>query len=132
MGKNWRRGKSKNIGLTACNAIAGRLKADYLTFSTWDRVGKKYGVSGGLAYRVANGYEPRGAKARAALGFPVLVPAPACACGEVHLRKGRCPNAPKPTPPAWVTAAADLLACRERVAPAPVRVYGRGGKAVTW
>jgi len=90
------------------------------------------GVPAGTLCAIAKGREPKAPAIRAALGLPVLIPAPACACGEVHVRRGRCPNAPKPQPPAWVTAAADLLATRERLTPPAVRVYGRGGKAVTW
>ena len=89
-------------------------------------------ISHRVVQRILAGLEPKAPAIRAALGLPPYVAVAACVCGEVHLRAGRCPNVPKPTPPAWVTAAADLLASRERLTPPAVRVYGRGGKAVTW
>lgn len=85
-----------------------------------------------VVQRILAGHEPHNSRIRAALRLPPFVAVAACVCGEVHLRRGRCPNAPKPQTPAWVTAAADLLAARERLTPPAVRVYGRGGKAVTW
>ena len=119
--------------ITVCDAIRTRLASEYDRLGTWAAVGAKLGVRPGTCQRVATSdYEPKNAAIRARLGFPVLVAVAACVCGEVHLRAGRCPNAPKPTPPAWATAAADLLASRERLTPPAVRVYGRGGKAVTW
>lgn len=80
--------------LTVCNAIQRRLLADYDVLDTWEAVGAKYGVSGGVVYRVATSdYEPRNNTIRAALGLPKLAPAPVCSCGEVHTRK-TCPNRP--------------------------------------
>lgn len=99
----------------------------------WRVLAKSYpGVPAGTLCAISKGREPHKATIRAALGLPVLIPAPACVCGEVHVKPGRCPNAPKPTPPAWVTATAVWLAPRERLALTGERVYGRGGKAVTW
>lgn len=53
------------------------------------------GVPAGTLCAISKGREPKSAAVRRALGLPVLLPAVACTCGEVHLRKGRCPNAPK-------------------------------------
>lgn len=119
--------------ITVCDAVRTRLASDYARLGTWKRVAAEIGVSAGMAQRVATtDYEPKRAKDRAAFGFPVMVPAPACACGEVHLKKGHCPHAPRPAKLAKFTAAIDWLAGRECLTPPAVRVYGRRGKAVTW
>ena len=94
MGKNWRRGKSKNTGVTKNNTTSAVLWAEYEKFGTWVRVGEERGITSAMAFRVANGYEPRNNRIRAALGLPQLRPAPVCACGSVHVSK-RCPNAPR-------------------------------------
>ena len=41
-----------------------------------------------------HGREPMNPEYRRVLGLPALVPAPACKCGQVHLRKS-CPNNPR-------------------------------------
>lgn len=60
----------------------------------WRAVGAKMGITGGMAYRLANepGYEPKSPHYRHVLGLPALIPAPACMkCGQVHVTK-RCTN----------------------------------------
>lgn len=67
---------------------------------TWRKIATEFdGVPAGTLCAISKGREPRGADIRAALGLPVLLPAPACVCGQVHIRTGRCPNAPKPAVP---------------------------------
>ena len=52
----------------------------------------------GTVVRVANGYEPQRADIRAALGLPILKPAPACPhCGNVHVKRCYC-RRPTPAP----------------------------------
>ena len=62
----------------------------------WRIVGQEFGISGGMAYRIAiHGYEPKMPHIRFALGLPALAPAPVCIkCGQVHTTK-RCTNQPK-------------------------------------
>ena len=62
----------------------------------WRIVGAKFGISGGMAYRIAmQEYEPKSLHIRLALGLPALAPAPVCVkCGQVHTTK-RCTNQPK-------------------------------------
>jgi hypothetical protein len=56
----------------------------------WRRVGELFGVTGGMAYRIAKGYEPKDPHIRYILRLPAMVPAPVCPkCGEIHL-KMRC------------------------------------------
>lgn len=127
------RRKTEFSHITVCDAVRTRLRQLYELHGTWKAVGRELHVSGGMAQRVATtDYEPKRAKDRAAFGFPVMVPAPACACGQVHVKRGRCPNAPRPARLAEFTAAIDWLAGRECLTPPAVRVYGRRGKAVTW
>lgn len=64
--------------------------ADQLTF----RAGFK--VSAATVWKFANGQEPRSPKLRRLFNLPALAPAPVCpTCGEVHVKTGRCPHAPK-------------------------------------
>jgi len=58
----------------------------------WREIGAVYGISGGLALRIArDGYEPKGAAIRTRLALPVYVPAPACPdCGKAHTIDGVC------------------------------------------
>jgi hypothetical protein len=57
----------------------------------WREVGRRYGISGGMAFRIATqGYEPKEAAIRVILGLPARVEVSACPhCGGVHL-KSRC------------------------------------------
>jgi len=59
----------------------------------WRAVGKAFGISGGMAFRIAEqDYEPRDPSIRARLRLPSLVEVPACpVCGQVHIKKG-CPQ----------------------------------------
>lgn len=60
--------------------------------ATWRDVGRTFGITGGLAHRIANeGHEPKEPDIRRRLGLPVLLPAPACPdCGAVHTIPGVC------------------------------------------
>lgn len=93
-----------------CDAL--KLSGAVLTFrDAADELTKRAGfrVGVGTVYRFAGGEEPAGAKLRKLFGLPATVPVVACACGEVHIKKGRCPNLPKPQAPEWVRKAADWL-----------------------
>lgn len=83
-----------------------------LTFRDLQReLANQRGVRVGLGtlQRYASGTEPTRASVRRALGLPPIEKVQACpSCGVVHVKK--CPV--KPTPPAWVTAAADWLLAR--------------------
>jgi len=98
--------------------------SDFLT----RRAGCK--VSLGTVHRFAKGEHPRGAKLRRALRLPPVVEVVPCACGQVHVKRGRCPNAPRPAELGKFAAAVAWLAGHERLTPPAVRVYGRRGKAV--
>lgn len=111
--------------------LKARLETLRATGQTWRQIATEFpGVPAGTLCAISKGREPKVAHIRAALGLPVLLPAPACQCGEVHVRRGRCPNAPRPPELSQFAAAISWLAGHERVTPAPVRVYGRRGKAV--
>lgn len=73
--------------VTACNAISSKLAADYRRLGTWRAVGRKYGITAGMALRVGKqGYEPKDAVIRGRLGMATLALGPACAhCGQVHV-----------------------------------------------
>lgn len=64
----------------------------------WRAVGRAFGISGGMAYRIAmEGYEPADAAIRHGLGLPVRRVVEACpVCGEVHVAK-RCTQRRKTT-----------------------------------
>jgi hypothetical protein len=101
MSKNWRRGKSKNIGVTKNNTTVVRLWTDYDELGTWGAVGAKNGVTKAMAYRVAHGYEPKRKSIRHALGFPDLELIPVClSCGVVHVSK-HCPRQRKSSINRW-------------------------------
>lgn len=62
---------------------------------SWRKIGLEYGITGGMAYRIAHGYEPREAHIRHTLHLPALVEvAPCPKCGEIHLRR-TCPTTAK-------------------------------------
>ena len=81
--------------------LAAKILLLHGELASWRKVGASLGVSGGMAYRVANGYEPKAPSIRTALGLPVLTPvvtsAPAgtlimgeevtCRCGRVFVGK---------------------------------------------
>lgn len=91
MAKNWRRGNSKKVAVTKNNAIARGLWRDYARLKTWKAVGAEKGVTGGMAFRVAHGYDPKSPAIRSALGLPAYASAPVCPVhGVVH--QGRCPR----------------------------------------
>jgi hypothetical protein len=69
----------------------------YRQLHNWRKVGAAMGVTGGMAWRLANeaGYEPTDNHYRVILGLGALVPTPTCPkCGVVHIRRF-CPR-PKP------------------------------------
>lgn len=84
---------AKTCRVTTCNAIQERLKTDYGHLRSWRAVGRLWGLSSGLAYRMAiQGYEPKNPELRRKLGLPVYRLAPACPdCGIVHV-SDRCPK----------------------------------------
>ena len=86
----------KNASLQTLETVKARLNERYASCGRWETVASEFGISVGTAVRVAGGYEPKSAKVRAALGFPVLASVPVCACGQVHVRT-RCPNRPPAT-----------------------------------
>lgn len=55
----------------------------------WRAVGKRFGVTKGMAYRIAvEGYEPHTPRIRANLGLPVFGQALVCpTCGKIHVTK---------------------------------------------
>lgn len=65
---------AKILLLTPCNAIQTRVLALYDQLRTWDAVGLRLDVSGGMAWKVANeGYEPVDPEIRKKLGFPQII-----------------------------------------------------------
>jgi hypothetical protein len=92
-------------------SLRKKLKKDYSRHSDgggWREVGKAYGVSGAMAYRIANSdYEPKDPHARFLLGLPVFAQAPVCSkCGEVHVAK-RCTR--RKPPERWIDYPVDQL-----------------------
>lgn len=82
-------------------SLRKKLIKDYRRYSHkggWRKVGSDYGISGAVAYRIANSdYEPRDPHIRARLGLPAYAPAPVCVkCGNVHVTK-RCTRKQPPT-----------------------------------
>lgn len=59
--------------------------------ASWRQIGAQYGITGGMAYRIAvHGYDPKSPVIRARLGLPSMVEVSACSkCGGVHI-KARC------------------------------------------
>lgn len=95
MSKNWRRGQSKNQGVTQNNTLPRRLTDEYHMLGTWEAVALKFGITKAMAYRVAHGYEPKTTRIRALLGLPCYSPALVCPVhGVVH--QGQCPKKRKP------------------------------------
>ena len=95
----------KNSFLT-CDTLAAKFREKHAAKVSWENIGREYGVSGGLIFRIAmRNYEPRTPKIRARLGMMPLPLAlvPACPdCGEGHPAKS-CPNKAKANPrPRWV------------------------------
>ena len=82
-----------------CEVLAAKFREMHNSTS-WENIGREYKVSGGLIYRMAlQGYEPKDDHVRAALGLPILAPAPVCPVhGVVHT--GSCPRVGKR--PRWV------------------------------
>ena len=72
-------------------AIRRDLRKAHQRLGNWRAVGREFGISGGMAFRMAvQKYEPKEAAIRVRLGLAAMVPAPACAvCGGVHMSK-RC------------------------------------------
>lgn len=88
------------------------LRKAYKRLNNWRAVGKDYGITGGMAYRIAHGYEPKDPRIRTTLHLPALVPAPVCPrCGVVHVSK-RCTQK-RSLPEPWESAV-QWLAEREK------------------
>jgi len=68
------------------------IKKAYRGARNWREVGRMFGVSPAMAWRISEqGYEPKDAKIRLLLGLSAMGEAPVCPyCGEVHVARG-CP-----------------------------------------
>ena len=82
--------------------VRKRIRAAYRKMKNqggWRAVGKAFGISGGMAFRIGvDGHEPKDPKIRAILGMSAMKLAPACPeCGEVHVMD-HCPNPSLPFP----------------------------------
>lgn len=79
------------------STLKSKISRLYRKLGTWEDVGNELGITGGMAYRIANDeYEPHDAHIRERLGLPVLALTPVCAkCGQVHTTK-RCTANDKP------------------------------------
>jgi hypothetical protein len=76
--------------MTTFKVLQAKVKKTYKRRKTWSKVGQEFGINKGLAYRIAQGYEPKTAHVRVQLGLPALAPAPVCSrCGKVHVTR-RC------------------------------------------
>ena len=76
--------------------VKNAIKSEYKTRHNWRKVADVFGITGGMAYRIAHGYEPREAHIRHLLNLPALVELPPCkTCGGNHGMK-RCPGKGKP------------------------------------
>jgi hypothetical protein len=76
--------------MTQLDTVARKVRKLYQKLHNWRAVGAELGITCGMAYRVAHGYEPKEARIRYRLGLPALAPAPVCRrCGEVHTTQ-RC------------------------------------------
>ena len=76
--------------------VKNAIKSEYKSRHNWRKVADVFGITGGMAYRIAHGYEPREAHIRHVLHLPALVEVAPCAkCGEIHLRR-TCPQTTRP------------------------------------
>ena len=67
-------GQSEGV-VTARKAFASRLKCAYVSLKGWNAVGAEFGISGGMAYRIANqGYWPKDKAICKALSDKILPP----------------------------------------------------------
>jgi hypothetical protein len=83
---------NKTRVVTDHNALRKELLKEYDRLAGhggWRAVGEKYGISGGMAFRIAReGYDPADAEIRAKLGLAAYQLAPVCVvCGQVHLSR---------------------------------------------
>ena len=76
--------------MTSLGDIAHELKNAYRRLGGWRLVGRAYGISAGMAYRIAKQrYEPKDPHIRVRLGLPARVEVSACPhCGDVHIKRG--------------------------------------------
>lgn len=69
-------GASVDMSVTGSNGIRSRLRKEYqrqIGSGGWRAVGEVFGISGGMAYRVAlQGYEPKDSEIRRKLGMAAL------------------------------------------------------------
>jgi len=75
----------KDIGI-----VRYEMRQMYKIVKNWRRVGKIFGVTGAMAWRICNDdYEPATAAIRTTLMLPAMVETPACPiCGEIHVKRG--------------------------------------------
>ena len=75
--------------------VRRRLEKAYKRLGTWRAVGREFGLSSGMAFRIARReYEPKDVHIRAQLGLAAMAPAPVCPkCGVVHVSR-RCTARP--------------------------------------
>ena len=88
--------------------VRREIKKAYKRLRNWRKVAAEFGLSSGMAFRIARRkYEPKDAKIRVLLGLPAFVMTPVCAkCGEVHLEKrcgsgGRTRGSARTVPTRW-------------------------------
>jgi len=75
--------------MTNLGNLRRAIRKRYRQVRKWQVVADEFGITVGMAWRLANepGYEPRGARIRLRLGLPAMVEVAACAvCGEVHTK----------------------------------------------
>lgn len=87
--------------VTAYNRVRRAINRSYRVLRRsggWRAVGRAFGISGGMAYRIGvEGYEPADREIRLTLGLPVTMEVPMCpVCGKpvlgkwhVHRRSGK-------------------------------------------
>lgn len=68
------------------------IRKAYSTSRSWRKVGAQFGITAGMAHRIAHGYEPKDAHVRSVLNMPAMVEvAPCSKCGGNHGMK-KCPG----------------------------------------
>ena len=60
------------MGVTTCNGLSERLSALHTATKSWRKVAARFGISSGMAYRIAkHGYMPKDRAIRRRLGLVV-------------------------------------------------------------
>lgn len=67
-------------------SVSSKIIESYDEVKNWRKVGARFGITGGMAFRIAKEkHNPTDPHIRAQLGLPAFVPTEACAkCGDVH------------------------------------------------